>query len=157
MLFILERNRIISQKKCKIAMFGIRYNSLIRISIGFRYKHTIDYSKVPVLNESELEEQFVRGSGPGGQKTNKTANCVVLKHIPTGIVVKCHENRLQSQNRDRARELLVTRLDNLINGENSVEGQRKALQEKKNNTRQKKQEKMRQLKEDWKKKLLSSD
>lgn len=47
-----------------------------------------DLTDLPVLNEDELEEQFVRGSGPGGQATNKTSNCVVLKHIPTGIVVK---------------------------------------------------------------------
>lgn len=40
------------------------------------------------LNESELEEQFVKGHGPGGQATNKTSNCVVLKHVPSGIVVK---------------------------------------------------------------------
>ena len=45
-------------------------------------------SKLPELKEEELEERFVRGSGPGGQSTNKTNNCVVLKHIPTGIVVK---------------------------------------------------------------------
>lgn len=43
---------------------------------------------LPILNEDDLEEQFVRGSGPGGQATNKTSNCVVLKHIPSGIVVK---------------------------------------------------------------------
>lgn len=43
---------------------------------------------LPFLNEEDLEEQFVRGSGPGGQATNKTSNCVVLKHIPTGVVVK---------------------------------------------------------------------
>lgn len=43
---------------------------------------------LPVLNEDELEEQFVRGSGPGGQATNKTSNCVVLRHAPSGIVVK---------------------------------------------------------------------
>lgn len=43
---------------------------------------------LPVLNEDDLHEQFVRGSGPGGQATNKTSNCVVLKHIPSGIVVK---------------------------------------------------------------------
>lgn len=43
---------------------------------------------LPVLHEDDLEEQFVRGSGPGGQATNKTSNCVVLKHIPSGIVVK---------------------------------------------------------------------
>lgn len=47
-----------------------------------------DLTDLPILNEDELEEQFVRGSGPGGQATNKTSNCVVLKHIPTGIVVK---------------------------------------------------------------------
>lgn len=48
-------------------------------------KHQIE---LPVLNEEDLEEQFVRGSGPGGQATNKTSNCVVLKHVPTGVVVK---------------------------------------------------------------------
>lgn len=48
-------------------------------------KNLID---LPVLNEDEFEEQFVRGSGPGGQATNKTSNCVVLKHIPSGTVVK---------------------------------------------------------------------
>lgn len=47
-----------------------------------------DLMDLPVLNEDELEEQFVRGTGPGGQATNKTSNCVVLKHIPTGTVVK---------------------------------------------------------------------
>ena len=40
------------------------------------------------LKEEELEETFVRGSGPGGQSVNQTANCVVLKHKPSGIVVK---------------------------------------------------------------------
>lgn len=49
-----------------------------------RSKHTLDYSRVPILNECELSEQHVRGSGPGGQAVNKTANCVVLKHVPTG-------------------------------------------------------------------------
>ena len=42
----------------------------------------------PVLKESDLDEWHVRGSGPGGQSVNKTSNNVVLKHIPTGIVVK---------------------------------------------------------------------
>ena len=40
------------------------------------------------LHESELEESFIKGSGPGGQSVNKTSNCVQLKHLPTGIVVK---------------------------------------------------------------------
>lgn len=42
----------------------------------------------PALNEDELEEMFIRGSGPGGQAVAKTSNCVLLKHLPTGIVVK---------------------------------------------------------------------
>lgn len=46
------------------------------------------YFNLPEVKEEDLEEQFVRGSGPGGQATNKTSNCAVLKHVPTGIVVK---------------------------------------------------------------------
>ena len=41
-----------------------------------------------MLCESDLEEKFVRGFGKGGQKVNKTSNCVELKHLPTGISVK---------------------------------------------------------------------
>lgn len=47
-------------------------------------KKNIDYSKVPVLVDDEIDEQFVKGSGPGGQSVNKTVNCVVLTHKPTG-------------------------------------------------------------------------
>lgn len=47
-------------------------------------KYNLDTSKVPVLNEAEIQEQYVRGHGPGGQAVNKTMNCVVLKHIPSG-------------------------------------------------------------------------
>lgn len=47
------------------------------------------------LDEHELEEQFVKGHGPGGQATNKTSNCVVLRHVPSGIVVKVEEGGLR--------------------------------------------------------------
>lgn len=57
-----------------------------------------DLMDLPVLNEDDLEEQFVRGTGPGGQATNKTSNCVVLRHIPTGIVVKVHNVHGTKQN-----------------------------------------------------------
>jgi len=60
-------------------------NSISLINKSFVLIHSkIDRSKIPVLNETDLEEQFVNGSGPGGQKLNKTHNCVVLKHKPTG-------------------------------------------------------------------------
>ncbi|XP_078106915.1 mitochondrial translation release factor in rescue [Sander vitreus] len=76
-----------------------------------------DLIDLPVLNEDELEEQFVRGSGPGGQATNKTSNCVVLKHIPSGIVVKCHQTRSVDINRKRAREIMREKLDVVYKGE----------------------------------------
>jgi hypothetical protein len=56
------------------------------INISACSKHTVDYSRVPKLKEEELDEQFVKGSGPGGQAVNKTNNCVVLLHKPTGSV-----------------------------------------------------------------------
>ena len=46
------------------------------------------------IREQDLAESFVRGSGRGGQKVNKTNNCVYLKHIPTGIAVKCHVDKM---------------------------------------------------------------
>jgi protein subunit release factor A len=121
---------------------------LIRL---IRCKHTIDYSRVPKLVESELEEQHVRGSGPGGQATNKTSNCVVLKHVPTGVIVKCHETRSLDQNRKKAREHLVTRLDNLLNGDQSVDAQIKAIESRKKLVKDKKREKLNMLKVEWKK------
>lgn len=48
-------------------------------------KYNLDYSKVPVLDEAEIKEQFVNGWGPGGQSVNKTMNCVVLVHKSLGI------------------------------------------------------------------------
>lgn len=65
--------------------------------------------------ESDLEEKFVRSSGHGGQNVNKTATCVYLKHIPTGIEVKCMKDRSQSVNRFLARRELIKRLMNLSN------------------------------------------
>lgn len=53
-------------------------------SILFRKYSNIDYSKVPALNEKDLTEQFIRGSGPGGQAVSKTNNCCMLLHVPTG-------------------------------------------------------------------------
>ncbi|KAM7416699.1 hypothetical protein PAMA_018657 [Pampus argenteus] len=102
----------------------------------------------PVLNEDELEEQFVRGSGPGGQATNKTSNCVVLKHIPTGTVVKCHQTRSVDINRKRAREIMTEKLDVVYKGEHSEVVVRKKESE------QRKQEKRRKANENLERKRL---
>ena len=78
------------------------------------------FSRIPIdINESDLEERFVRGSGPGGQAVNKTNNKVQLRHIPTGHMVQCHETRDRSSNRKIARKLLALKLDHILNGENS--------------------------------------
>ncbi|XP_054287430.1 mitochondrial translation release factor in rescue-like [Macrosteles quadrilineatus] len=113
-------------------------------------KNKLDYSLVPKLVEEDLKEQFVRGSGPGGQATNRTSNCVVLTHKPSGIVVKCHETRSQDRNRKLAREILVTKLDNLINGDKSIEAQTKALEKLKTVKADQKRKKLAKLKDKWK-------
>ncbi|XP_022093333.1 probable peptide chain release factor C12orf65 homolog, mitochondrial isoform X2 [Acanthaster planci] len=87
--------------------------------------------KLPELDETELEEMFVRGSGPGGQATNKTSNCVVLKHSPSGITVKCHQTRSLPENQKIARELMKERLDIHYHGEDSAVLQQKAAHRKK--------------------------
>ncbi|KAL7625656.1 hypothetical protein AAE478_004876 [Parahypoxylon ruwenzoriense] len=69
--------------------------------------------------EEEIEEAFLKGSGPGGQKINKTNSAVQLKHLPTGIVVKSQATRSRSQNRTIARQLLADRLDQLARGDQS--------------------------------------
>lgn len=71
------------------------------------------------LIETEIEENFLKGSGPGGQKINKTSSAVQLKHLPTGIVVKCQETRSREQNRKMARQALGERLDELEKGDAS--------------------------------------
>ncbi|XP_043269344.1 mitochondrial translation release factor in rescue [Venturia canescens] len=106
----------------------------------------LDYSKVPKLDEKDLVEQFVRGDGPGGQATAKTNNAVVLKHVPTGIVVKCHETRSLWDNKQKAREILITKLDNMMNGKDSVENQKRRLLAKKSASMLRKKEKMAALK-----------
>ena len=65
------------------------------------------------IYEKDIEEKFVRSSGSGGQKVNKTSTCVFLKHISTGIEIKCMRERNQSLNRFLARRELVQRIERL--------------------------------------------
>lgn len=55
------------------------------------------------ITEDDLIEKFILGSGKGGQKINKTASCVYLKHIPSGLEIKCQESRSRENNRYQAR------------------------------------------------------
>ena len=76
------------------------------------------------IRESDLEESFIRSGGPGGQNVNKVSTCVVLKHLPTGMTVKCQQERSQSMNRYWARRILVDRLEAQIRGRQSEESKR---------------------------------
>ena len=58
--------------------------------------------------DRDLVERFIRGSGPGGQKVNKTSSCVQLRHIVSGIEVKCQESRSLMANRVQARNLICS-------------------------------------------------
>ncbi|TDU63101.1 RF-1 domain-containing protein [Prosthecobacter fusiformis] len=65
------------------------------------------------IREEDLQEDFVRGSGPGGQKINKTSSTVVLRHVPSGLEVRCQRERSQVMNRYWARMELCDRMETI--------------------------------------------
>jgi protein subunit release factor B len=68
------------------------------------------------IAEGDLLEKFVRGSGAGGQKINKTSNCVFLKHLPSGVCIKCQMDRSREMNRFLARRELCDQLEAIRDG-----------------------------------------
>ncbi|MCP4049383.1 MAG: peptide chain release factor-like protein [bacterium] len=90
--------------------------------------------------EKDLKEQFVAGSGRGGQKLNKTASAVLLKHIPTGAVVKCQKARERALNRFFARRRLCEEIEAVIKGQSSNKKQRAAKIRKQKKRRRKRAE-----------------
>lgn len=68
------------------------------------------------VSEQDLEERFVHASGRGGQHVNKSSSCVYLKHLPSGLEVKCMESRSQSLNRFLARRYLLEKIEGLSGG-----------------------------------------
>jgi len=75
------------------------------------------------VREQDIEEQFVRSSGAGGQKVNKASTCVVLHHRPTAIRVKCQRERSQALNRFLARRILLDKIEAKLRGAESAEQQ----------------------------------
>lgn len=75
------------------------------------------------IKNQDLIEKFILGSGSGGQKINKTSSCVYLKHIPTGVEIKCQKERSRELNRYYARKELCERLEEKIFQEKSEKQQ----------------------------------
>jgi protein subunit release factor B len=74
-------------------------------------KRTLEKAEDLSIRPSDIEEQFIRGGGSGGQKINKTSSCVWLRHKPTDIEVKVQEHREQSRNRVAAYKLLIDKIE----------------------------------------------
>ncbi|CAG8478557.1 RF-1 domain-containing protein [Gigaspora rosea] len=90
-----------------------------------------------VLNEKDLIESFVKGSGNGGQKINKTSNCVDLRHVPTGVRVVCQQTRSLQQNRSIARKIMIEKLDDYYNGDQSKSAIKREIARKREAKRRK--------------------
>jgi protein subunit release factor B len=71
------------------------------------------------IQPEDITENYIKGSGKGGQKINKTSSCVMLKHLPSGIMVKCQKHREQSKNRLSAYKLLILKIDDQVKGNKS--------------------------------------
>lgn len=71
------------------------------------------------IQSEDITENYIRGSGNGGQKINKTSSCVMLKHLPSGIIVKCQKHREQSKNRLSAYKLLILKIEDQVKGNKS--------------------------------------
>lgn len=93
------------------------------------------------IRDEDLEEQFTRGAGPGGQKINKTSSTVQLRHVPSGIEVRCQRERSQTANRHWARVELCDRLEEIRAAE------RMAAQQEKEKKRRQTRKRPRGLKE----------
>jgi protein subunit release factor B len=87
------------------------------------------------LREEDLEERFIRGAGPGGQKINKTSSTVVITHLPTGMEVRCQRERSQLANRHWARVELCDRVESQRNAERLAKKQAREKKRRQNRPR----------------------
>lgn len=96
------------------------------------------------IRPEDIEEQFVRGSGAGGQKVNKTASTVLLKHLPTGVDVRVNQYREREGNRQEAYRLLILKVEEKILGKKSEISQKifKLRKQKKRRSRKAKEKMM---------------
>ena len=93
------------------------------------------------IRDQDIIEKFILGSGKGGQKVNKTASCVYLRHLPSSIQVKCQKSRFRETNRLMARRKLCERLEEKVLGGQSERQQKqeKIRRQKRRRSRRQKQ------------------
>lgn len=107
------------------------------------------------IYETDLIEKFIIGSGKGGQKLHKTASVVYLKHIPTGIEIKCQESRGQEDNRYFARMRLCEKIQSQV-FEEQTKKQQQAEKIKRQKRRRSRRSKQKMLDDKSKQGLLKS-
>jgi protein subunit release factor B len=102
---------------------------------------TLQKAKDLKVFPGDIEEKFIRGSGAGGQKVNKTNSCVWLRHAPTGFEVKTQEHRERAANRKRAYRLLIDKIEDKKRGKASERMKKifKLMKQKKRRTRKSKE------------------
>ena len=89
------------------------------------------------IAENDIKEQFIRSSGKGGQHVNKTSTCVYLRHIPTGIEIKCMKDRSQSVNRFLARRELIEAVERLSGKPTAADAERERIRKQKAKSKKK--------------------
>ena len=98
------------------------------------------------VREEDIEEQFVRSSGAGGQNVNKVSSCVLLHHRPSGIRVRCQKERSQGLNRFLARRILLEKVESLRRGA-AAEAQQRIAKIRRQKRRRSRRSKLRLLEE----------
>lgn len=106
-----------------------------------KWEKLTEWMNTLCIIDTDLIEKFIIGSGKGGQNLHKTSSTVYLKHIPSGLEIKCQESRSREDNRYFARARLCEKLQTIISDEKTKEQQKveKIKRQKKRRTRKAKQ------------------
>lgn len=119
----------------------------MRFSVALPLKF-LEKALILGIKSVDIVEQFTRGTGKGGQKMNKTSSAVLLRHLPTGITVRCQKHREQNSNRISAYKLLILKIEEKIAGARSERAKKiyKLIKQKKKRSKRAKEKILRDKK-----------